>query len=73
MQKITQEELDKIIEQHKHWLNEDCEGWEDMRANLTCANLECANLKGATVAFDAWKAEYIDNKKKKIKHIKEAA
>ena len=29
--------------------------------------------KAATVAFDAWKAEYIDNKKKKIKHRKEAA
>ena len=49
---MTQEELDKIVEQHKHWLNEDCEGWEGMKAdlrdaNLCGANLYCANLRGA--------------------------
>ena len=49
---MTQEELDKIIEQHKHWLNEDCEGWEDMKADLCDANLcgadlRCADLCGA--------------------------
>ena len=54
---MTQEELDKIIEQHQHWLNEDCEGWEGMRADLSgadlsdadlrSANLSCANLRGA--------------------------
>lgn len=33
----------------------------------------CKPTKAATVAFDAWKAEYIDRKKKKIKHRKEAA
>lgn len=31
---MTQKELYKIIEQHKHWWNEDCEGWEGMKANL---------------------------------------
>ena len=46
---MTQEELDKIGEQHKHWLKEDCEGWEDMRANLKGANLEGANLEGANL------------------------
>ena len=61
---MTQEELNKIIENHKHWLNEDCEGWEDMRADLSgadlsgadlsgadlrCANLSGANLSGATL------------------------
>ena len=35
---MTQEELDKIIEQHQHWIKEDCEGWEDMRANVECAS-----------------------------------
>ena len=44
---MTQEELDKIIEQHKHWILRDVDGWEDMRANLEGANLEGANLKGA--------------------------
>ena len=46
---MTQEELDKIIEQHQHWLKEDCEGWEEMRANLKGAYLKGANLEGANI------------------------
>ena len=44
---MTQEELDKIIEQHKHWILRDVHGWEDMRAYLEDANLEGAYLEGA--------------------------
>ena len=44
---MTQEKLNKIVEQHQHWLKEDCEGWEDMRANLAGAYLAGANLEGA--------------------------
>ena len=44
---MTQEELDKIVEQHQHWLKEDVDGWEDMRAYLEGVNLEGAYLKGA--------------------------
>ena len=44
---MTQEELDKIIERHQHWLNEDCEGWEHMRAKLYNEYLSCAILYGA--------------------------
>ena len=40
----TEKELKNIIENHQHWLKEDCDGWEDMRANLEGANLERANL-----------------------------
>ena len=47
---MTQEELDKIIEQHQHWLKNDCEGWEDMRANLSEADLSEANLSGANLS-----------------------
>lgn len=25
----TKKELEKILEDHKHWWNEDCAGWED--------------------------------------------
>ena len=46
---MTQEELNKIVEQHQHWLKEDCEGWEDMRANLIWANLRRANLRRANL------------------------
>ena len=47
---MTQEELNKIVEQHQHWLKEDCEGWEEMRANLAGAYLVRANLAGANLA-----------------------
>ena len=46
---MTQEELAKIIEKHQHWLKEDCEGWENMRANLSFANLRGANLRVASL------------------------
>ena len=44
---MTQKELNKILENHKHWLNEDCEGWENMSANLSGANIRDADLRGA--------------------------
>ena len=46
---MTQEELNKIVEQHQHWIHEDCEGWEDMKADLSEANLSGANLSGANL------------------------
>ena len=46
----TEEELKNIVENHQHWIQEDCDGWENMRANLEGANLEGAtNLKGANL------------------------
>lgn len=47
MKKITEEELKKILENHSHWLKEDCEGWVDMKANLRGVDLSDANLRGA--------------------------
>ncbi|WP_455046603.1 pentapeptide repeat-containing protein [Mogibacterium timidum] len=46
---MTHEELQKVIEQHKHWINEDCEGWQDLRATLRRANLHEANLYEANL------------------------
>jgi hypothetical protein len=51
----TQDELNKIIENHKHWLLRDCEGWENLKANLRHADLSnayliSANLRGADVS-----------------------
>ena len=57
---MTQEELNKIVEQHQHWLHEDVDGWEEMRADLrradlsgadlSCANLSCADLRRADLS-----------------------
>ena len=42
-------ELKEILEKHKHWLNQDCEGWRDMYADLRFTDLRGANLRGATL------------------------
>lgn len=39
LRKITQEELNEIIERHQHYLREDCEGWGDMVADLSHKDL----------------------------------
>jgi len=36
--------LAEILENHLHWWNEDVDGWEDMRANLSGADLSGADL-----------------------------
>ena len=41
---MNQDELNKILENHKHWLNEDCIGWENMKADLSGVNLDEVNL-----------------------------
>ena len=44
---MTQEELNKVLEAHKHYLAQDCQGWENMKANLREAYLTGAYLGGA--------------------------
>ena len=51
MRTISAEELKQILENHKHWFNEDCEGWENMRADLHNANLSNANLSNADLRY----------------------
>ena len=51
MRTISAEELKTIIENHKHWLNEDCEGWKDMRADLGYADLTNADLTNADLGY----------------------
>ena len=46
---MTQEELNKIVEQHQHWILRDVDGWEGMRANLKGANLKGAYLYRANL------------------------
>lgn len=47
MRQISKDELKTILDNHLHWLREDCDGWEDMNANLRNADLYNANLSGA--------------------------
>ena len=61
MKKLTKEQINKILEEHRHWLNEDCEGWETMKADfsycelnqtdLRDANLRGANLRDANLSY----------------------
>ena len=39
---MDSEKLKEILENHKHWLNEDCDGWKNMMADLRGANLSGA-------------------------------
>ena len=47
---MNQTELNKILENHLHWIKEDCENWEDMRADLREANLRWADLRWANLS-----------------------
>lgn len=46
MKTYTEAELNEILRNHKHWLMEDMDGWEKMRADLYEANLRGADLCG---------------------------
>ena len=50
MTELTREKLNKILEEHKHWINEDCKNWEEMRAVLNGADLRGADLLNAVLS-----------------------
>ena len=47
MAELTRIKLNKILEKHKHWINEDCKNWEEMRADLHNTDLSGADLSDA--------------------------
>ena len=51
MKKLTQEQINKILEGHRHWLNEDCEGWQTMKAYFSYCDLRYAKLSGANLRY----------------------
>lgn len=51
MKKLTQEQINKILEWHKHWLNEDCEGWENMGADLSYCELNHTDLSHTDLSY----------------------
>ena len=48
---MTQNELNKILENHKHWINRDCEDWEILKADLSNVNLRDAELSNADLRY----------------------
>ena len=47
MKTYTKEELNEVLRNHRHWLLQDCDGWEKMQADLSGAYLSGADLSGA--------------------------
>ena len=50
MTELTREKLHKILEEHKHWIDEDYKNWEEMRADLHNADFHDANLLNADLS-----------------------
>ena len=50
MRTVTPDELNTILENHRHWWNEDCKGWENMKADLRDADLSGADLSRANLS-----------------------
>ena len=50
MKNVSIKELELILEKHKHWLNKDCDSWENLYADLSGADLNRANLNGANLS-----------------------
>ena len=50
MKTYTQAQLDEILRNHKHWILEDCDGWEGMRANLFGSDLSGCDLSGSDLS-----------------------
>ena len=55
MTELTREKLNKSLEEHERWIDEDCKNWEEMRADLRNADLRStdlfnADLRGANLS-----------------------
>ena len=49
MKRLTQEEINKVLEKHKHWLAEGCDKWENMQADFSYCDLFNADLRNANL------------------------
>ena len=61
MAELTREKLNKILEEHKHWIDEDCKNWEEMRADLRGANLCGAFLLNADLRGANFRSAFLLN------------
>ena len=44
---MTQDQIKEVLARHQHWIKEDCDGWQNMKADLRSANLYGADLRSA--------------------------
>ena len=72
MRVLTKEELQEIIDKHKHWLNKDCEGWESMKADLSYVDLKGADLKGVDLSYANLKGVNLRNTDLKDANLRNA-
>lgn len=56
---IGNKSLAEILENHEHWLKEDCDGWNEMRANFSYMDL-------SDIKFNYANLSYIDFKNAKL-------
>lgn len=66
MKKLTQEQFNRILRRHEHYLAEDCKGWEQMQANfggldLAGINMYDADLSKANFSFANLSKVYLCN------------
>ena len=61
MKKLTQKQINKILEGHKHWLNEDCKGWETMMADFSSCDLHGADLSYANLSYATLRDAYLSD------------
>ena len=67
---INGKTLAEIFENHKHWLNEDCEGWKDMKADLSGSDLSGSNLSGSDLSGSNLSGSVLDEFEKIRKGLK---
>ena len=48
---INGKTLEEILENHKHWLMQDIDGWKEMRANLDGADISNTDLRFANLKY----------------------
>ena len=56
---MENKELKKVLEAHKHFIAQDCDGWENMSAYLGGADLRNADLRGANIGGANLRGAYL--------------
>ena len=58
---MIQKELDEIIKNHQHFLNQDCKDWESMRADLSEVDLRGLDFLNVDLSFANFKGANLEN------------